>query len=265
VVSVPGEQSEFPYAYVVTAHHVIDGLEVPAGLLIPNLNGSGYYAPVRLITDWRRPLPDVDLAVAILRPTPNQPVSAIGIDAVLPTDDAPMGGAVARMARPILGSTMYYVGVFEPELRMMVRAGTIGAIDQEGLNHDGHYDYPAHLVDCRSYTGFSGSPCFVEVLYAGLEPTENAPTVPPEWKWPPLGGVVSVCLLAGMFTAHYTDEGMLDTNPENAISRYGVGVMLRGNEIREALMAEDLKDERRELDALLVAQTNHLQTDPNTP
>jgi hypothetical protein len=41
---------------------------------------------------------------------------------------------------------------------------------QHGIPHDGDYGYRTHLVDCRSYGGFSGSPCFVELAYPGLIP-----------------------------------------------------------------------------------------------
>jgi hypothetical protein len=57
-----------------------------------------------------------------------------------------------------------------------------------------------------------------------------------------------------MFTEHYTDEGDLDTNPESIVIRYGVGVMLRGNEIKRALMTEEARQERRQLDADALAQ-----------
>jgi hypothetical protein len=45
-------------------------------------------------------------------------------------------------------------------------------------------------------------------------------------------------LRRGMFTAHMTDEGTAD-NPENTISRYGVGVMLRSEKIRDGLMTDE--------------------------
>lgn len=47
-----------------------------------------------------------------------------------------------------------------------------------------------------------------------------------------------------MFTSHRTDE-----NEDGTVSRYGVGVVLRSEEIREALMTQELKQERAEEDA----------------
>ena len=54
-------------------------------------------------------------------------------------------------------------------------------------------------------------------------------------------------LLAGMFTAHLTDA-VAENQGDGATSRYGVGVMIRMDEIREALMSEDAKNERLKRD-----------------
>lgn len=256
IAAVPGElRSDWPYTCILTAHHIVDGLADPIGVLIPNpLTNGSYHAPFTVVKDWRQPFPGVDLAIARLETDPKRPISAIAIDAVMPTDNAPVGGPVLRMAHPLLGAPMCYVGVFEPSQRIMVRSGTIGAIDQEGLEHGAPYDYPAHLVDRRSYGGFSGSPASLKSLLRGLSRVKMHPLCHPEWNWPPLGGVLSIALLCGMFTEHYTDEGDLDTNPESIVIRYGVGVMLRGNEIKRALMTEEARQERRQLDADALAQ-----------
>jgi hypothetical protein len=61
-----------------------------------------------------------------------------------------------------------------------------------------------------------------------------------------------LALLCGMFTAHRTDENS-DENLENTVSRYGVGVMLRAQEIRGALMVDDLRTDRQRRDAEIQA------------
>jgi hypothetical protein len=143
------------------------------------------------------------------------------------------------------GSLIYYVGILLPVDRVMARSGTIGALDQEGLplkriHQD--YDYTAHLVDCRSYTGFSGSPCFVDLPYASLKPVK--PPIPYPEELGPLAELHHLGMLCGMFTAHLTDEG-----DDGTVSRYGVGVMLRSKEIGEALLTDDLRKDRAEKDA----------------
>jgi hypothetical protein len=76
--------------------------------------------------------------------------------------------------RPFLGDRVHFVGLLAlPRARdmteknvPMVRSGTIGALYQEHVP----VQWPggsirkvqAHLIDCRSYGGFSGAPCFFQ-------------------------------------------------------------------------------------------------------
>lgn len=46
------------------------------------------------------------------------------------------------------------------------------------------------------------------------------------------------------FTGHFSDQ----ISAEGAVSRYGVGVMLRSHEIRDALMTPEAIAERRDWD-----------------
>jgi hypothetical protein len=59
-----------------------------------------------------------------------------------------------------------------------------------------------------------------------------------------MGAMAHVVLLAGMFTEHLTDQ----PGTEAMASRYGVGVMLRSQEIREVLMSDQLRAERADWD-----------------
>jgi hypothetical protein len=120
----------------------------------------------------------------------------------------------------------------------MARSGTIGAIDQVGVDHEGGYEYTVHLVDCRSYGGFSGSPCFLEMPFASLTPEPDAPFTQIETG--PVGTMYYTSKLCGMVTAHLSDK-----YPVGVESRYGVGIMLRSNEIWEALMTDEMREERR--------------------
>jgi hypothetical protein len=228
-IQVPSEAvPERVYLYLVTAHQVLEDqnkveMEVPH----PGLDGL-LSSPVT-VKNWTQPLKQVDLAVAPLAHS----ISLMGIrldTQVLP--DRP------RLLFP--GSTVYYVGVLVPIDRTMARSGTIGALSQTGLDLSG-YNYPAHLVDCRSYEGFSGSPCFGEVPLAGLSPVE--PPYPMPDGMGPVGDMHYLGLLCGMFTAHLKRDGDGD-----AVSRFGVGVMLRSEEIRKALMTDELRKERADQD-----------------
>lgn len=223
------------YGYVLTAHHVIDCQSV-VDVQAPNPFANGaLYEPLR-IDDWRQPLPDVDLALAPFPDHPDRNYPGITLEEFL----IPNEWAVS----PHLGSRFYYIGILTPLDRPMVRAGTIGALDQIGLSYNPMYDYPVHLVDCRSYGGFSGSPCWIEISYADLRqlilPEQMARGLPD--PPPPLGQIHYLARLCGMFVAHLSDDARF-------AGEYGVGVMLRGNEIREALMTDEARKERRKWDA----------------
>lgn len=226
------------YRYVVTAHHVIkNALEV--AVEAPNPFGNGEMYPPVSVDTWWQPLPSVDLVVAPFQPQGMKSLLSNEIEAAfIPGPD---------FGSSELGATVFYVGIFQPLDRPMARSGTIGALDQDGIPHEGGYEYPAHLVDCRSYGGFSGSPCFELVTFTSLDETRMPQLslgLPPDQRAQipkRIGATLYFAMFCGMFTAHYSDLEWQD----GVISRYGVGVMLRGAEIRRALMSEPMKEQRR--------------------
>jgi hypothetical protein len=142
------------------------------------------------------------------------------------------------LEHPVLGQTIYYIGMFHPLNRPMARSGTIGAIFQSGIPHSkGRYTFNAHLVDCRSYQGFSGSPCFAEVpiLHSDLPPPDGSSD-------DRVLAIGYLALLCGMFTSHFSDEGSAEAG--GVVSRYGVGVMLPSSLIQQALQTDDMREER---------------------
>jgi hypothetical protein len=113
----------------------------------------------------------------------------------------------------------------------MVRSGTIGGVDQGGVAHqDAQYKYTCHLADCRSYGGFSGSPCFLEIPFPSLI-DEAVPRWLPHPDGP-VGRLRYTHVLCGMFTEHLDSE-----DPMEAVSRLGVGIMLRTVDIVDAIAA----------------------------
>jgi len=235
-VAVPSDvRQDRLYGYMVSAHHVIHGsgeIEVE----VPNpLNGGMPYPAVK-VAGWRQPLPGVDLMLAPFPPIEDwvSPALQVGIHLHHGLD-----------SRPLLGAVLHYVGLLAPLDRPMARSGTIGAIDQIGIKHDSGYTYPCHLVDCRSYGGFSGSPCFVELPFAGLTP--KAPPPPISAPDEPVGRIRYVHLLCGMFTEHFDDE-----DPMRAVSRLGIGYVLPADLIYEGLTTSEARDERRRWDELSV-------------
>jgi hypothetical protein len=237
-IAVPSETlPDVRHSYLLTANHVVESqtnveVEVPDPV-------TGRLSPRLPLSNWCQPLCEVDLALASVDQRPFANRIAIRLDQV-----------VGDGKRPLYpGSVIYYVGYLSPLDRVMARSGTIGALDQEGLKLN-VYNYPAHLVDCRSYNGFSGSPCFVAVPYAMLEPIDQPLPIPLPDEVDQIGDLLYMTLLCGMFTHHLTDETDDGTvaNEESTVSRYGVGVMLRSEEIREALMTDKLRGRRAEKD-----------------
>jgi hypothetical protein len=126
----------------------------------------------------------------------------------------------------------------------MVRSGTLGAVNQSGIRVDlggagEEYIYvpeTAHLVDCRSYQGFSGSPCFLQFEHTGVSEA---------WTGPRL---MSTTALLGMMIAHFQGG----TRVEHA----GVGVVLPVEKIRELFHRDDVVLDRQRVAARVVAEYN---------
>jgi hypothetical protein len=75
-------------------------------------------------------------------------------------------------------------------------------------------------------------------------PLVDDPTLPNDV---PLGQMRHHVVLAGMFTEHLEDDRVVKAQ-SGVASRYGVGIVLRHREIREALMTKKLRDKRFEWD-----------------
>jgi hypothetical protein len=235
LISVPSEGIEGAFwPYVVTAHHVVAN-QVLVEIGVPDPLGHGLFKPVA-VDDWRQPIPDVDLAIA---PFPLELVPRF-LSAGLP-QFVPEG-----MVAP-LGSEIFYLGIFAPREVPMARAATLGALRVP--IESGGYRYVADLVDCRSYGGFSGSPCLSVMQYANPDArveltSEGGPPLRADGTPIPLMSLGSMASFAGIFTAHYSDEA----SAGGVVSRYGVGVMLPCDYVREGLMTDEAKSERREWD-----------------
>jgi len=231
IVTVPSAaHPEWRWGYVVTAHHVAVQMETTVVAFDP-LNPGQLHDPVP-VSDWRQPLPGVDLAIAPFS-ADGRPLSALKLeDHVVPTTSIP---------EPNLGAHVYYIGVFSYLERMIARSGTIAALDVPHVSHNtDHCKHSAHLLDCRSYNGFSGSPCFFEIAYA----TTREQDLPyPTAAADDSSGLTAMAyfqLLFGMFVAHFCD----DVSAQGATSRYGVGVLVRSQEIHRALRTKEARAEQ---------------------
>jgi hypothetical protein len=232
LMTVKGEENpDHVFPYVLTADHVIRG-ETTVFVAAPDPNRSGeLYDPI-LVGDWYQPDHRLDLVISPWPFETDKSYSHVPMETELyPFDE----GRVA-----LLGSPVHYVGLFAPAQRMLVRAGTFAAVDAQGIPHDPKYgyEYDCHLMDCRSYDGFSGSPCYVELLFIVPHPRDTTVLMP-----------TYRALMVGMFTEHYDDSHNRATNPGAAVSRIGVGVMVRGEDIRKALLCEHFVKDRAKREA----------------
>lgn len=253
VVGVPSKAfANKRWDYVVTADHVVRN-EIETAVEIPDIRQKGRLSEPIPIPSWRYPLEPADIAVAPLPSVPGAQWQRVRLDL-----DVVAPGEVLGLAQPI-----QYLGIFSPGGSLetpMARAGTIGALDRQFDHWDKdrcrQYSYLSHFIDCRSYDGFSGSPCFALTESAVANEVVPAPfqtPLKPDGTPKELHPIGHFALLAGMFTAHFSDEGE-ETNPSDLVSRYGVGVMLTVRYIWEALMTDDAQKERREWDEQLSAE-----------
>jgi hypothetical protein len=234
-MSIPSEVVDGGWhGYVVTPHHVIDGLaDITLEIADPTKPGT-LYPPVA-VTDWRRSdvQPDADLAFARYVIPPGQMPIAL-----------PLGALVIENLEVRTGTDFHYVGLLAPLDIPMARSGTIGATWVDGLGRVSGYTYRAHLADVRSYGGFSGSPCFLEYTFPRLQAldVERLPFEMPANFDPsiPIGTVSYAHLFCGMFTAHFQDQTMA-----GYASNLGVGVILPADTIIESLTSEAIRRERR--------------------
>lgn len=245
VLAVPSEADpRIHLGYVATAHHVLDG-QTRIEVQMPDPRSLAREVPLNPVEvrDWRQPLAGIDLAIA-----PFLPVVDTG-DGAVATSALPVGMHFLPPEKvPPVGGDVYYVGFFDPLKRVMVRSGTLGALFQEGIEHEGDYEYLCHLVDCRSYNGFSGSPCYAKYEFAKMTPMEESnfpfPMHPQMAKEFPLSETLDRTLFCGIFTEHIEDR-----DPRGDVSRYGVGIMLPSIYVWEALYSDGEIAERKRADA----------------
>ena len=235
--------------YLVTAAHVVRS-EVSTAVRLRRLDGS--------LTDTDIPGPrwvvhdrdDVAVAPVELdeRDQPYE-IALLPIPDFLPAHAAQRHGDRPIVHRPMLGDQVYFIGLFSPIATMgeqnvpLVRSGSLAALAQPRVPvrmPDGTVlEHTAHLIDCRSYAGFSGSPCFVQF-----------PRVPG------IGGVGrpdEETELLGLVSSHFDLAANADLTGDIAgmgtVSvpvHLGVAVVMPVESIEELLNRDDVVEDRRE-------------------
>ena len=144
---------------------------------------------------------------------------------------------------PLIGNEAFYAGLlgdsaFQAMRKPMVMSASVGAHYVKGVRYDEQNSYTvkyAHLLDCRSREGFSGSPVFVQGAYPG----SRTYPLPELWQQEhpdagSLGGMHYFAVLWGMLVGW---------------ARYaGVAIVLPVEVVEQLLMKEELVAKRKRLD-----------------
>jgi hypothetical protein len=240
-VSADTEIPALYHGYVVTARHVLYSKRT--GLRYPNLHVRfREYGGDRVqdlpAPDWvEHPVEDIDVAVAPISTTADFVIGALSLD---------IQGFQMTDIEPVLGQPVFYVGLFGPADRMgaegvpMVRSGTLGAFAQ--MIHPDGSDAPfeAHLIDCRSYGGFSGSPVFLQEWLpsdmGNMLPFRDGINVVHR-----MGVSIYATWLLGVLIVHYTDQAR-----PSEVSNVGVGIVVPIERVAEVLNDERFKAMRED-------------------
>lgn len=252
VVSFPSSEVEgLRFEYVVTASHVVQA-EQETYARFRKREGGTHDLPA---PDWIHH-PSADIAMAPLRGH-----GPLGLHLKHIPSEAFLGpGTTPWGAYP--GERVYFLGLFDrlgslgEQNVAMVRSGTLGAweVDKVPLGPPENRRYvTAHLIDCRSYAGFSGSPCFIQAdvqlpaTYDGVvQRTEH------------------VTYLLGLVSGHFdmweqarllgdlpAEEGSIEAQVNS-----GVGVVTPVRMILEAYDMEELSEDRRRIEDIEKARTD---------
>ena len=194
------------FTYAVTAGHVVSR---PITYYLQVNTASGVRDVP--ISDWvRHPVQDVAVAKAFIDADWRYALVNTGMfanDAVLPS--------------PHLGDRVYFMGLLSflkesrDEITPMVRSGTIGRLNQKEVPVkwvSTHARITAHLIDCRSYGGFSGAPCFIQASVTKYR--DLSKEIPGGMK----GNVVfEKTLLLGMVSGHFDQRERADVTGDDSL------------------------------------------------
>lgn len=233
------------WVYIVTAAHVVRPL-IAALVRMNKPDGS---VADHVIDEWLFH-PTDDIAVARFPP----PYSNYEFYAVEAKD---LVGTAEPQRPPEPGADVYIAGLLQVVPAMgeqnipMVRTGSIGALYQDNipmrLPDDTLLKVHGHLIDCQSFGGFSGSPCFVRYISGRGETEEMGLSYP-----------IQSTLLLGMIGGHFDLKASVGL-PEGAGNlkipvAAGVAVVYPAEAIKEVLDRQELAQERAELETQLEAE-----------
>lgn len=242
LTAVPSAEPEQSFKYVITAAHVVRPL-VTKFIRLSRHDGSTHDLEIPS-EDWAFH-PTEDVAVGLFAPDPAE------IDAqAIPTAHFVGRAEVQFDAGP--GDEVFFAGLLGLVESMgdrripMIRTGSIGALHQDEipvrLGDDTQFSVHGHLIDCRSFGGFSGSPCFVDYT-SSLNTT-------PRLK---LHSAMRSAHLLGLVSGHFdlaASVALPDQKGKlNVPVAAGIAVVVPADTILEVLESEEQKERRDKEDA----------------
>jgi len=226
------------FTYAVTAGHIVSR-PVMYSLRV---NATSGVADIPIEQWFRHPTEDVAIAPVKLGDNLRYVLvhtNMFASDAVQPT--------------PKLGDRVYFIGLLSflretrDEITPMVRSGTIGRLNQREVPVEWDNTLSrikAHLIDCRSYGGFSGSPCFIQAQVSEFR--DMSKEIP--------GGMIGNVLfdrtlLIGLISGHFDEKEKADVRGDESLEvrmriNSGVGLVTPVKFIREALHMEEVVSAR---------------------
>lgn len=232
IVGAPTTDPVFGFLYVATAAHVVRQL---SSTFVRLTTKSGEIEDVPVDRQSWVFHPSEDIAVTPLSAQPQFDISPVPTQRFV--------GSAELDYEPLAGDDVYFAGLLSQVPAMgernvpMVRKGSVGALYQDGvpvrLGDDTVIHVRAHLIDCRSYGGFSGSPCFVRFV-SGVAKTPRLGL-----RYP-----TESTLLLGMVAGHFDLDASVELpDQEDKIKvpvAAGVAVLQPAEMIIETLEDEDL-------------------------
>jgi len=233
------------HVYIVTAAHVVRPLAASFVKLTKKDGGT----IDRKVDKWIFH-PTEDIAVTRM-PQPYEPYDFLAVE------DKDFVGAEEHEWKPEPGADVYFVGLLGRVPSMgaqnipMVRTGSIGALYQNDipmrLGGDTIIKAHGHLIDCQSFGGFSGSPCFVRYISARGQTERMGLTYP-----------IQSTLLIGMVGGHFDLKASITLpDQEDKLDvpvAAGVAVIYPAEAIRVLLDEEPFAAERAKVNAEIEAE-----------
>ena len=246
LVGTAADQAGEVHLHLVTASHVVRHDEpsfmrlrrlrsaVPEGVRLDERELDEEVVDVDLGA-WHRH-PAADVAISLLRDTDDRwAVGVVMVDDFVDESEH----------EPYAGEDVFFAGLLAQVESMaerhvpMLRGGMIGALHQRAIPMlepgGARRLLDGHLIDCRSFGGFSGAPCFARLV----RPAPPTPRLG-------LVGTETHSLLLGMVGGHFDHRSSVEILGDKLSipTSAGVAVVYPCELIRELLDDEDLAAER---------------------